>query len=199
MQTKQKMSTKTLACCALLAALNVVLARFCSLMPSESARFSIEAVPVFLSGMLFGPLAGGLVGFTSDFVGCFFSPYPYNPIFCIPSILYGVFGGVFRKFLTHRMSVLNLMLALLPPIVLGSVLYQSAALTAMYFNGNFFKGFVYYLSTRSVQFSVVLALDTAILYLLMRSGIFVRLKLWPAERNDKQCKRSNHYGCNTSD
>ena len=66
---KRIMTTKTLAYCALLAALSVVLARFIIPMPNVSARFSIEAVPIFLSGMLFGPMAGGLVGFCADLVG----------------------------------------------------------------------------------------------------------------------------------
>ena len=75
MQTnKKRLTTKTLACCAVLAALSVVLARLLIPMPDSTTRFSIEAVPVFMAGMLFGPLAGGLVGFTADFVGCLFSP-----------------------------------------------------------------------------------------------------------------------------
>ena len=81
---KQRMATRTLAYCALMAALSVVMARLFSLMPEESSRFSIESIPIFLSGIFFGPLAGGLVGFTADFVGCLFSPYPYNPLFCLP-------------------------------------------------------------------------------------------------------------------
>ena len=59
-------TTKTLAYCALLAALSVVLARLIIPMPNVTTRFSIEAVPIFLAGMLFGPLAGGLVGFSAE-------------------------------------------------------------------------------------------------------------------------------------
>ncbi|MGN0976900.1 MAG: folate family ECF transporter S component, partial [Faecousia sp.] len=87
---KRGMTTKTLAYCALLAALSVVLARLIIPMPNVSTRFSIEAVPIALAGMLFGPMAGGLVGFCADFVGCLFSGYGYNPLFCVPPILYGV-------------------------------------------------------------------------------------------------------------
>ena len=67
MQRSQKrvMTTRTLVYSALLAALSVVLARIFGMMPDESSRFSIEAVPIFLAGMLCGPLAGALVGFTA--------------------------------------------------------------------------------------------------------------------------------------
>ena len=85
--TARPFSTKTLAYCALLAALSVVLARFVIPMPNVTTRFSIEAVPIFLAGMLFGPMAGGLVGFSADLVGCLFSGYGYNPLFCVPPIL----------------------------------------------------------------------------------------------------------------
>ena len=73
MKPKTKMATRTLACCALLAALSVVLARLIVPMPNAFTRFSIEAVPIFLAGLLFGPLAGAMVGFAADMVGCLFS------------------------------------------------------------------------------------------------------------------------------
>ena len=94
---QKKITVRTMTYCALLAALSVVLARLIGLMPDAASRFSIEAVPIFLSGMFFGPLAGGMVGFVADFVGCMFSPYGYNPVFCIPPILYGLVPPVFGK------------------------------------------------------------------------------------------------------
>ena len=78
---KRSMTTKALAYCALLAAISVVLARLLIPMPNATTRFSIESVPILLSGMLFGPMAGGLVGFCADLVGCLFSGYGYNPLF----------------------------------------------------------------------------------------------------------------------
>ena len=101
MKTSKKtmMTTRTLAYCALLAALSVILARLVIPMPNEFTRFSIEAVPIFLAGMLFGPLAGGMVGFTADFVGCLmFSLYGYNPIYCIPPILSGAMAPTRKNF-----------------------------------------------------------------------------------------------------
>ena len=75
MQRQNKFSTKSLAYCAMLTALSVVFARLMGLMPNESMRFSIEAVPIFLAGMLFGPVLGGCVGFAADFIGCLFQSY----------------------------------------------------------------------------------------------------------------------------
>ena len=173
-------STKTLAYCALLAALSVVLARFVIPMPNVTTRFSIEAVPIFLAGMLFGPMAGGLVGFSADLVGCLFSGFGYNPLFCLPPILYGVFGGVFRRYLAGKTSLPRLGLSFLCPVVLGSVLWQSAALSFVYNSkGSFTASLIYFLSTRSIQFAVTLVLDVLIIYLLLRARLFERMGIWP--------------------
>lgn len=173
------MTTKTLAYCALLAALSVVLARLIIPMPDESTRFSIEAVPIYMAGMLFGPLAGGLVGFAADFVGCMFSGYGFNPLFCLPPILYGVCGGLFRYFLAKKVSVPRLILGLLPPVVLGSILYQSASLAYVYSSTTFMEYFLLKLGTRSVQFAITMVIDAVVIYLLFKARIFDRLNIWP--------------------
>ena len=183
---KRAMTTKTMAYCALLAALSVVLARLIGLMPDPSTRFSIESIPIFLAGMLFGPLAGGMVGFTADFVGCLFSAFGYNPIFCIPPILYGVAGGLFRYFLAKETNLWRLVLAYLPPVILGSLLYQSATLSYMYYDGAFLQGFLFYLSTRSIQFAITTVINVTIIFLLMRARIFTRMGIWPPVKTERK-------------
>lgn len=187
---KQRMATKTLASCALLAALSVVLARLIVPMPNAFTRFSIEAVPIYLAGVLFGPMAGGLVGFTADIVGCLFSGFGYNPFFSLPPILYGIFGGLLRKYRPKKQTTFRLALWLavgfLPPILFGSILYQSTVLSYFYYYdpavaGSWQQGMVYFLSTRSIQFLATMAIDVAILCLLFRIRLFERLKLWPME------------------
>ena len=183
--SKRTMTTKTLAYCALLAALSVVLARLIIPMPNVTTRFSIEAVPIYLAGMLFGPMAGALVGFSSDLVGCLFSGYGYNPLFCLPPILYGVFGGLLRRWLMGKPGLPRLAVSFLPPVVLGSILWQSAALSYVYNSkGSFQASLVYFLSTRTVQFAVTLVLDVLIIYLLMKSRVFDRMGLWQNPEKD---------------
>ena len=183
--SKRIMTTKTLAYCALLAALSVVLARLIIPMPNVTTRFSIEAVPIYLAGMLFGPMAGALVGFSADLVGCLFSGYGYNPLFCLPPILYGVFGGLLRRWLMGKPSLPRLAVSFLPPVVLGSILWQSAALSYVYNSkGSFQASLVYFLSTRTVQFAVTLVLDVLIIYLLMKSRVFDRMGLWQTPEKD---------------
>lgn len=182
---KAAFTTKALTGSALLAALSVVLARSIVPMPDESTRFSIEAVPVFLAGMLFGPVAGALVGFTSDFVGCLFSPYGFNPIFCIPPILYGLSGDLFRPLLAKGVTLPKLLLGFLPPIVLGSVLYQSTALAFVY-GGEAFQAYLLLkLGTRSIQFAITMVADALVILLLFKGRVFERIGIWPPKKNKK--------------
>ena len=187
MQQRRKSTTRTISYCAMLTALSVVFARLLGLMPNESIRFSIEAVPIFLAGMLFGPIWGGCVGFAADFVGCLFSPYGYNPIFCIPPILYGVFAGLLRPFLRKQVSLLRLAIVFLLPVVLGSLMYQSAALAYMYYkDGPFLQGFYFYLSTRAVQFAITLAADVTLVYLIFKARLFERIGLWNSGKDENK-------------
>lgn len=170
--------TKRLTVCAMLCALSVVLARLIIPMPNEFTRFSIEAVPVFIAGMFFGPVAGALVGFSADFIGCLFSPFGYNPIFCLPPILYGLAGGFFGPWLRKRASIGRLGTAFLLPVLLGSVLWQSFALALMYGKGDtLLLSWMGFLTTRGIQFAITFVIDVLLIYLLQKSGLFRAAKL----------------------
>ena len=177
-----RMATRTLACCAMLAAISVVLARLLSFTPIAEIRVSLDKFPLFLAGLFFGPLAGSLVGFVADFAGCLLSPYGFNPIFCPPAILYGLFGGLFSLMLRNKLTLPRLGLAYLCPVALGSLLYQSAALAWVYSATTFWEAFEGHLASRGVQFAVISVLEVAITYLLLKSRIFERLHIWPTQK-----------------
>ena len=111
------LDTYALTVCALLTALSVVLARLLTIIPSEVSRFSLEAVPILLAGLLFGPLPGAAVGFAADFIGCLFSPFGYNPIFCLPPILYGLWAGLVRRYVWRRPTLWRAALAVFPAAI----------------------------------------------------------------------------------
>ncbi len=180
--SKQRNTTKMLTTCALLAAMSVILARLVIPMPNETTRFSVEAVPVFLAGMLFGPLAGGLVGFVADFTGCLLSPYGFNPIFSIPPILYGVCAGMCRPLLKKHTNLLTIGLGFLPAVVFGSILWQSFALAFTYSRETLKESFYGFLLTRGIQFAVTFVINVLLVYLLYKSNILKLAGLWQPER-----------------
>ena len=188
MSKNKKLTTKTIAYCAVLVALSVAVNRILAFMPEESTRFSIGPIFMFMSGMFFGPVAGGLVGFAADFIGSFFTAYGYNPVFAIPPILYGVFGGLFQTYLAKKMSFPRMLLAFACPVVIGSVLWQSAALAFMYDLPFWLK-----LTERTIQFAVTLVLDALLIILLERTKVFKHIGVWPPAKakTDPETKTCN--------
>lgn len=173
-------TTQKLVGSALLAALSVVFARLVIPMPNAFTRFSIEAVPIFLAGMLYGPLFGSMVGFTADAVGTLFSGFGYNPLFCLAPVFYGLCGGLLRLLLRERVSLWRIAVGYLPPVLLGSVLWQSLPLAVVYGSQEtLWQSYLYFLSTRGIQFAVTYPVDVILTALLCRSNLFYRLGYLP--------------------
>ena len=185
--SRQVMATRALACCALLAAISIVLARFLSYAPFGSVRWSLDKFPLFLSGMLFGPLAGSMTGLVADAAGSMMQ-YGFNPILCPPAILYGLFGGLFRAWLQKKPVIPKLIVSYLPPVLLGSWLYQSAALAYCFNPATLYASFISNLIARGIQFSVLAPLEIAIISLLLGTRVFERIGIWPPKRKKKDVK-----------
>ncbi len=175
---KANLTVKTVASCALLAAISIVMARLLSFSTPDGIRWSLDKFPLFLAGMLFGPLMGGMTGFVADMLGSLMQ-FGFNPFLCPPAILYGVFGGLFRWYLVKKFSVVRLGIAYLFPVALGSILYQSCALAYFYFSGTLMEGILYYLGTRTFQFSIMLVAEVLMIASLMKMNVFTRIGLWP--------------------
>lgn len=98
---KNMFNLRTLIVLALLAALGAVFSAYLSveITPAgvKTVEVSLTPVPVMLAGILFGPLAGGLVGYVADTAGFFLGVQSgaYNPAFSLTMALFGVIAGLF--------------------------------------------------------------------------------------------------------
>ena len=93
-----KINTRKLVFLSLLTALGIVLTRFLSLrLPLfgvEGIRIGIGSLPMIFAGIVFGPVAGGLVGAVTDVVGFWISPMgAYMPHFTFTAFLTGFIPG----------------------------------------------------------------------------------------------------------
>ncbi len=167
----KRMSTKMLVTLALLSAVEVVLARFIVPMPNPTMRFSIEAVPIILAGLLFGPAAGAVVGVVGDAVGTLFSGYGYNPVFAVPPLLIGLSAGLLRFLVDKKLSYLRVLITFLPAVALGSVLWQSYWLS--FFYGT--HSFVWFLGSRAVQFAITSVVNAGVVYGVLKTGVLQRV------------------------
>ena len=92
---KQKFTTRTLTTLAMLIAIEVILSRFLSI-NAWNIKIGFGFVPVLIAAILYGPLAGGLVGALSDFIGAVLFPIgTYFPGFTLTSFLMGLVFGLF--------------------------------------------------------------------------------------------------------
>ena len=88
-----KLNTRVLTNAGLLVAMSIVLTRFASLMlAGNTIRISLGTIPIYLAGLLFGPLVGGLVGGTADMAGYLFNSFgaAFIPQIFLASVMRGV-------------------------------------------------------------------------------------------------------------
>lgn len=91
----KKISTRDIAYLGLLIALNVILTRTLSIRigggGTEVVRIGFGGFPVILAGIVFGPIAGGIVGAIGDLIGMVISPMgAYMPHFTLVAALTGI-------------------------------------------------------------------------------------------------------------
>ena len=173
-------SVRTIAYCALFAAMSIVLARILGLPIGNDVRISFEAVPIILAGLLFGPVAGGLVGFCADLLGSLMT-FGFTPMLCLPPILVGLCCGFISNWLRQKMTLTRLIISLLAIFFGAYVFWQSFALTYV-FGGEktFWQNYLVRVGMRSIQFSLTAIADGLIVHLLFSRNIFCRLGLWPS-------------------
>lgn len=99
-------SVRALTVSAMLTALSVVIGIFCKNFLNFGMglfRVTFENLPILMSGILFGPLAGGLVGAASDLISYMLSSqvYPPNLIVTAGAVTVGVVSGLVSR-LTRR-------------------------------------------------------------------------------------------------
>ena len=116
---------------AMFAAMGVVIGLFCknfNLMPG--VRITFENLPVILSGILFGPIVGGLVGAVSDLTAGIMTGQSINPLITVGAALVGIFAGLV-PLLVHRRGNLQIVLAEILGHLVGSMVVKTIALYLM--------------------------------------------------------------------
>ncbi len=128
--------TKRLVTCALLTALGVVLGGLLSIpaMPlgAYTLKIGLGVLPVILSGVLFGPAYGAMVGGLTDFLQAMIFPKgAYMPWFTVIGMLFGLIPGLF--FLKKQQpKFLRILLAIFTGQMVGSVILNTALLMWLY-------------------------------------------------------------------
>jgi len=91
----------------LLIGLSIILTRLASLRIAiggvEGIRIGFGKLPIILGGIIFGPLAGGIIGAFSDILGYFINPIgAYMPHFTLTSALTGIIPVVVLHLISRK-------------------------------------------------------------------------------------------------
>ena len=104
MQNKNSVfkTVKAMTLAAMLVAMSVLIGIFCKNFLNFGGglfRITFENLPIILSGILYGPIVGCLVGVCSDFVSYIFSSqiFPPNLIVTVGAGAVGVVSGTVAK------------------------------------------------------------------------------------------------------
>ena len=157
-----------------LVAISIVMTRFAYIMVPlagvSALRISFGDLPLMLSGMIFGPLVGGLTGFAADLIGFLINPQgPYHPGFTLSSILWGVIPGlVFYRLKREKnyekiYSYKNIFVAVLLVTIVVSLGLNTYWLSTLYG-----RGFIILLPTRVLAALISIPLHTVIIKYLMK-------------------------------
>ncbi len=150
-----------LTVCALLVAIATVLGFFKLVVIPELIEIRFAFMPIGMSGMLFGPFIGGMVGALADVLGYLVNPTgPFFPGFTIATAISGVIYGVFLY--KKKITIPRVMLAQAVESVVVSLLLNSLNLSILYGNG-----FIAVLTPKIIKAIALYPFKTALLYLVL--------------------------------
>ena len=166
-----RIDTKTLVFASFLVGINLILTRvLVFMMVDGSVRASIGNIPLILSGLLLGPLAGLMTGIVSDLVGFLLNShgFPFHPGFTLSSGLTGFIPGIVVLIGSHfgknRYSLANVITANLVVYLLVSGLLNTWWLTHI-----IGTGFWVLLPVRLASHGVITFINTLLIYALVKS------------------------------
>lgn len=96
----KKLTVNNLTKIAILAALSVVLRRFFTITIPVNKKIGVGYMPIILSGIMYGPISGGLTGALADVVGMLLNPDGvFHPGFTLSAFLMGFGPGIISHYL----------------------------------------------------------------------------------------------------
>jgi ECF transporter S component (folate family) len=173
MPKKKLFTTKMVVTLGLLIAMSIILERILGFMPTPNIRIAFGNLPIILAGLLFGPIAGGVVGLIADFLGTtLFSPFPWFWPMALTPVIMGVVPSLIGKLIKKRTYLPTFIAMILPAEILGPIIWSNLSL--QWLNG---VSFFVNLPLRAPIKAAIAVIDILLIFLLYKSGVFRALGL----------------------
>ena len=159
-----------LSVCAMLVGISVAIGYFCRVYLTFGAfvRVTFENLPIILSGVLFGPLYGLVVGTCTDLISSLASAQPINPIITVGAACVGLVSGTVTVFL-KKIKVKRFVKRILPCVlahIVGCIVIKTVGLKLYYFPE---ASFWYLFGIRLLVYSIICVLECVIISALMKN------------------------------
>ena len=127
----------SLTMAAMLTAMSVVIGIFCKSMLNFGGglfRITFENLPILMSGIMFGPIVGGVVGAATDIISYFLSgqAYPLNLIVTVGATSIGLISGFFAKYVFKKNGYARIIFPSAIAHIIGSMIIKPIGLFTFY-------------------------------------------------------------------
>ncbi len=162
---------KTVTLSAMLTAMSVIIGIFCKNFMNFGGglfRITFENLPIILSGILFGPLVGMLVGAATDLISYFLSAqiYPPNLVVTLGAMSIGFVSGIFSKYVVKKRGYAQIIISASAAHIVGSMIIKPIGLFTFY---------SWAVAWRIPLYLLIAPIEIAILCMLYRNKTFRRL------------------------
>lgn len=162
------MKIRKVSLAGLLIALSIILSRFLAadvvVAGLSTLRISLGPIPIYLGGILLGPIYGGLIGALADSLGYLVKPLgPYFPGFAINGALTGLIPGLLAMLYKRRESWWPLFIM----VILVEVI-TSAILTPLWLSMITGKAFIVFLPSNIISRAFLVPIYVTLVKILLK-------------------------------
>ena len=130
-------SIKIMTMAAMLTAMSVVIGIFCKSLLNFGGglfRITFENLPILMSGIMFGPIVGGIVGAATDIISYLLSnqAYPINLIVTLGATSVGIVSGLFSKYVFKKRGYSRIIFSSAFAHIVGSMIIKPIGLFQFY-------------------------------------------------------------------
>ena len=130
-------SLKVMTMAAMLTAMSVVIGIFCKSFLNFGMglyRVTFENLPILLSGIMFGPIVGGIVGAATDIISYLLSPqtYPINLTVTLGATAIGAISGLLSQCVFKKRTKARIIFSCAAAHIVGSMIIKPIGLFAIY-------------------------------------------------------------------
>ena len=137
LKNKHYNRTKLISTSAMMTAISVVVGIFCKNYLNFGLglfRITFENLPIIMTGIIFGPIAGGVVGVASDLISYLFSAqaYPPNLIVTLGAAMSGIISGLSSRLIVRKKGSAQIIVSGTLAHVIASMIIKPIGLYQFY-------------------------------------------------------------------